>query len=83
ARRARGRPQAAGHVHRLDGRPRPAPPRLRGRRQLGRRGARRSLRRRRGHDPPGQPGHGHRQRPRHPRRDHGEGAEAGRRGRAH
>ena len=34
-----------GHVHRLDRAARPAPPRLRGRRQLGRRGARRLLRR--------------------------------------
>ena len=41
----RGGPQAARHVHRLDRRPRPAPPRLRGRRQLRRRGARRPLRR--------------------------------------
>ena len=41
----RGRAQAPGHVHRLDRRARPAPPRLRGRRQLGRRGARRPLRR--------------------------------------
>ena len=41
----RGGPQAPRHVHRLDRRPRAAPPRLRGRRQLGRRGARRLLRR--------------------------------------
>ncbi len=34
----RGRPQAARHVHRLDRRPRPASPRLGGRRQLDRRG---------------------------------------------
>ena len=34
----RGRPQAAGHVHRLDRRARPPPPRLGGRRQLDRRG---------------------------------------------
>ena len=54
----RARPAAAGHVHRLD---RPAgspPPHLRGRRQLRRRGARRSKRSRRGHAPPGQLGHG-------------------------
>ena len=42
----RGGAQAPGHVHRLDRRARPAPPRLGGRRQLGRRGARRPLRRR-------------------------------------
>ena len=34
------------------------------------------------HDPPGQLRHGHRQRPRHPGRDHGEGGPAGGRGRA-
>ena len=34
----RGRPPTAGHVHRLDRRARPAPPRLGGRRQLDRRG---------------------------------------------
>ena len=79
---SRGRAPAPGHVHRLDRPPRPASPGLRGRRQLGRRGARRLLRRRRGHDPPGQLGHGGRQRPRHPRRDDGEGGPAGRRGRA-
>ena len=37
---ARGRPQAAGHVHRGHGELRPPPPGVRGRRQLGRRGAR-------------------------------------------
>ena len=42
---SRGGPQAPGHVHRVDRPARPAPPRLRGRRQLGRRGARRLLRR--------------------------------------
>ena len=36
----------------------------------------------RGHDPPRQLDHRRRRRPRDPRRDHGEGAEAGRRGRA-
>ena len=35
---SRGRPRAPGHVHRLDRRARPAPPRLGGRRQLDRRG---------------------------------------------
>ena len=40
----RGGPQAPRHVHRLDRPARPAPPRLRGRRQLGRRGDRRLLR---------------------------------------
>ena len=35
---SRGRPQAPGHVHRLDRRARPASPRLGGRRQLDRRG---------------------------------------------
>ena len=39
-----GGPQAPRHVHRLDRRARPAPPGLRGRRQLGRRGAGRLLR---------------------------------------
>ena len=78
----RGGPQASWHVHRLDRCARPAPPGLRDRRQLGRRGAGRPQRRRRGHDPPGQLRHRRRRRPRHPRRDHGEGAEAGRRGRA-
>ena len=43
ARGPRGGAQAARHVHRLDRRARPAPPRLRGRRQLRRRGARRPL----------------------------------------
>ena len=38
-----GRPQAPRDVHRLDRRARPAPPRLRGRRQLRRRGDRRPL----------------------------------------
>ena len=61
---------------------RPAPPGLRGRRQLRRRGARRLLRRRRGHDPPRRLGHGRRQRPRHPGRHDGEGGQAGARGRA-
>ena len=46
ARGPRGGPQAARHVHRLDRRARPAPPGLRGRRQLRRRGAGRLLRHR-------------------------------------
>ena len=49
ARGPRGGPQAPGHVHRLDRRARPAPPGLRGRRQLRRRGAGRPLRPHRGH----------------------------------
>ena len=48
----RSRAQAPGHVHRLDRPARPPPPRLRGRRQLRRRGARRPLRPHPGHDPP-------------------------------
>ena len=44
ARRAGSRPQAASHVHRLDRAAGAAPPRLRGRRQLDRRSARRVLR---------------------------------------
>ncbi len=46
----------------------PAPPRLRGRGQLRRRGARRLLQRGRRDDPPRQLGHRRRQRPRHPGR---------------
>ena len=60
-----------------------APPRLRGRRQLGRRGARRPLRQRPRRPPPGQQLHRRRQRPRHPGRDDGEGGPAGGRGRPH
>ena len=60
---------------------RPPPPRLRGRRQLGRRGARRSLRQRPRRPAPRQQLHRRRRRPRHPGRDHGEGAAAGGRGR--
>ena len=78
----RGRPQAPGHVHRLDRAARSAPPRLRGRRQLRRRGARRPLQRGHGHDPPGQLGHRRRRRPRDPGRGHGEGEAPGGRGRA-
>ena len=80
---ARGGPQAPRHVHRLDRCPRPPPPRLRGRRQLRRRGARRPLRLRPGDDPSRQLGHGHRQRPRHPGRHAREGGPARGRGRAH
>ena len=61
----------------------PAPPRLRGRGQLRGRGARRLLQRGRRHDPSRQLRHRLRQRPRHPRRDDGEGGQAGRRSRAH
>ncbi len=81
-RRPRGGSQAPGHVHRIDRRDGPAPSRLRGRRQLRRRGAGRLLHEGLRHGPPGQLGHGHRQRPRDPRRDHGEGGPAGRPGRA-
>jgi DNA replication and repair protein RecF len=49
---------------------RPAPPRLRGRRQLDRRGAGRLLRSGQRHDPHRQLGHRRRQRPRHPGRPH-------------
>ena len=80
---SRGGPQASRHVHRVDRPPRPAPPRLRGGRQLRRRGARRPRVARRRHDPPRQLGHRRRRRPRHPGRDHGEGGPARRRGRAH
>ena len=63
------RPSAsARHVHRLDRRAGPAPPRLRGRRQLDRRGAGRLLRPGQRHDPHRQLGHRRRQRPRHPGR---------------
>ena len=66
----RGGAQAARHVHRLDRCARPAPPRLRGRRQLRRRGARRLL-----HDAvdvtihPDNSVTVDRRRPRHPGRD--------------
>ena len=79
----RAGPQAARHVHRLHRAARPPSPRLRGRRQLGRRGARRLLHRHRRHHPPRQLDHRRRQRPRHPRRDHGEVQQARRRSRAH
>ena len=67
ARGARGRPQAPGDVHRRHERVRSAPPRVRGRRQLRRRGARRLLRPHRGHSTPTVV-HRRRQRPRHPGR---------------
>ena len=51
---SRGRPQAPRHVHRVDRHARSAPPRLRGRRQLRRRGAGRPLHAGRRHDPPRQ-----------------------------
>ncbi len=75
--------QAPGHVHRLDRGDGPAPPRLRGRRQLRRRGPRRLLHGSVRHDPPGQLRHRRGQRARHPRRRDGEGGPPGRRGRAH
>ena len=50
-RRSRGGSQAPRNVHRRHQRARPAPPRLRGRRQLDRRGARRVLRRHQRHRP--------------------------------
>ncbi len=52
-RRARPGPETARDVHRLDGLQGPPSPRLRGGRQLGRRGARGPLRPRRGDHPPG------------------------------
>ena len=64
-RRPRGRAQAAGDVHRLDRAGRPAPPGLRSRRQLDRRGARRLLRSGQRHDSHRRLGHRRRQRPRH------------------
>ena len=79
---SRRRPQAAGHVHRLDRRARPAPPGLRGGRQLRRRGAGRVLRHDRRHPAGRRRRPGGRQRPRHPgRRAPGREA-ARRRGRA-
>ena len=55
----------------------PPPPGLRGRRQLGRRGARRLLHAHRCRHPRGQLGQCHRQRPRHPGRQAPEAQEAG------
>ena len=63
ARGPRGRPASPGHVHRLDGRTRPAPPRLGGRRQLDRRGDGRLRDDRLRHDPPGRQRHGRGRRP--------------------
>ena len=71
------------HVHRLDRAQGPAPSRLRGRRQLGRRGARGALHGDRDHHPPRQRDHGRRQRPRHPGRQRAQVPQAGRRGRSH
>ncbi len=81
SRRPRGGPQAPGDVHRLDGPVGTAPPRLRSRRQLDRRSARRLLRPDQRHDPHRRLGHGHRQRPRHPGRPAHE-RQVGRRSRA-
>ena len=68
-RRTGGRAQAPGHVHRRHaGRHRPASHGVRGRRQLGRRGAGRPLRRHRRHDPHRQLDLRGRQRARHPHR---------------
>ena len=60
----RGGPSPAGHVHRLDRRPRPAPPRVGGRRQLDRRGDGRLCDADRRHDPRGRHGRGPGRRPR-------------------
>ena len=86
-RRPGGGAQAPRHVHRRHlRRHRPAPPGVRGRRQLDRRGAGRLLRRHRRHHPHRQLDLGDRQRPRHPdRREDGRQARAqalGRRDRA-
>ena len=86
-RRPGGGAQAPRHVHRRHvRRHRPAPPGVRGGRQLDRRGAGRLLRRHRRHHPHRQLDLGHRQRPRHPdRRQDGRQARAealGRRDRA-
>ena len=78
-----GGPQAAGHVHRLDGYPRPPSPHLRGHGQLGRRGAGGRVRPRLDHHPSRQLRHRVRQRARHPGRHAREGEAARRRGRAH
>ena len=60
---------------------RPAPPGLRGCGQLGGRGAGRLLRHGLGDDPSRRLRHGHRQRPRHPGREDGEGGQVRPRGR--
>ncbi len=79
---ARGGPDAAGDVHRLDRRAGAASPRVRGRRQLGRRGPGRVLQPRRGADPHRQLDHGRGQRPWHPRRRASDREEVGGGGRA-
>ena len=68
--RARAGSAATGHVHRLDGRPRPPSSRLRGGRQRRRRGPRWTRRHDRGDHPSGRLGHRRRQRLRHPGRRH-------------
>ncbi len=60
----RGRSQAPGHVHRLDRRPRPAPPGLGSRRQLDRRGDGRPGQDHQGHDQGRRHGDGRGRRPR-------------------
>ncbi len=82
ARGPRGRPQAARHVHRLDRLARPPPPRLRGRRQLRRRGDRRPLLEGLGHAAPRQQRHRRRRRARDPGRHAQEGEAPRGRGRA-
>ena len=81
ARGPRGGAQATGHVHRLDGPARPAPPGLRDRRQLGRRGAGRLLRPHRGHHARRRRRARRRQRPRHPGRHAPRRGQVDRRGR--
>ena len=79
----RGGAQASRHVHRLDRRAGPAPPRLRSGGQRGRRGPGRLLRPHRG-DPAGRRRSQRRgQRPRHPGGHRARPGEARRRGRAH
>ena len=82
SRRPRGGPQAPRHVHRLDRPARPAPPGLRDRRQLRRRGPRRLLRPHRGDDPRRRRRALRRQRSRHPGRHAPGREEVDRRGRA-
>ncbi len=78
----RAGPAAPGHVHRLDGPARPPSPRLRGGRQLRRRGPRGAQRAHRGHPPSRQLGHGPRLRVGHPGRHHGGAGAPGADGRA-
>ena len=83
SRRPGGCPQAARHVHRRHRCERPAPPRLRGRRQLRRRGPGRLLQTRstsRIHTDGSR--HRRRRRPRHPGRHHRRTGKSGARGRA-